>query len=316
MNFILDADIRSFFNEVSQDWLVRFVKHQIDDPRIIRLIQKWLRAGVLEDGIVTIEEKGTGQGLVISPLLANVYLHYVFDLWAERWRRREATGDVIMVRYADDLVVGFEHESDARCFWDAMRRQVAGVRAVASSGQDPPDRVRPLCGVESKKAWARQTGDLQVPGVRSHLRKIPTGRLPDQEEVSARPHARKAPGDQGSAATTNKQALPGTGKWLAQVVAGFFAYHAVPTNGRALVAFRYHVKVLWRRQLRRRSQRGRVHGRRLRSWQMSVFRNRTYFTPGRACGSPLDTQGRSRVPELGSLGSVRGALSNERPYRE
>ncbi len=90
-----------------QEWVVRFLKHRIGDKRIIRLVQKWLRAGILEDGVMTIEEKGTGQGSVISPLLANVYLHYVFDLWAERWRRREAKGDVIMVRYADDTVVGF-----------------------------------------------------------------------------------------------------------------------------------------------------------------------------------------------------------------
>src|SRR5713101_1166288 len=124
VNFILDADIRSFFTEVSQEWVVRFLEHRIGDRRIIRLVQKWLRAGVLEDGIVTVEEKGTGQGSVISPLLANVYLHYVFDLWAERWRRREATGDMIMVRYADDLVVGFQHENDARRFWDAMRERL------------------------------------------------------------------------------------------------------------------------------------------------------------------------------------------------
>jgi group II intron reverse transcriptase/maturase len=124
VNFILDADIRSFFTEVSQQWVVRFLEHRIGDRRIVRLVQKWLRAGVLEDGVVTIEEKGTGQGSVISPLLANVYLHYVFDLWAARWRRREATGDMIMVRYADDLVVGFQHETDARRFWDAMRERL------------------------------------------------------------------------------------------------------------------------------------------------------------------------------------------------
>ncbi len=155
VNFILDADIRSFFTEVSQEWVVRFLEHRIGDKRIIRLVQKWLRAGVLEDGVVTIEEKGTGQGSVISPLLANVYLHYVFDLWAERWRRREATGDMIMVRYADDLIVGFQHETDARRFWDAMREQAAGVLAVAASGQDPTDRVRPLCGAEPREARAR-----------------------------------------------------------------------------------------------------------------------------------------------------------------
>src|SRR5512133_708488 len=124
VNWILDADIRSFFDSVSQQWLIRFVEHRIGDRRIIRLIQKWLKAGVLEDGVVTVSEKGTGQGSVISPLLANVYLHYVFDLWAERWRRHEATGDMILVRYADDIVVGFEHEADARRFRDAMRARL------------------------------------------------------------------------------------------------------------------------------------------------------------------------------------------------
>src|ERR1700761_6148973 len=124
VNFILDADIRSFFTEVSQGWVVRFLEHRIGDKRILRLVQRWLRAGVLEDGIVTVEETGTGQGSVISPLLANVYLHYVFDLWAERWRRREATGDMIILRFADDIVVGFEAETDARRVLDAMRARL------------------------------------------------------------------------------------------------------------------------------------------------------------------------------------------------
>src|SRR5271157_1209982 len=110
VNYILDADIRSFFDSVSQEWLVRFVEHRIGDKRIIRLIQKWLRAGILEDGAVTVSDRGTGQGSVASPLLANIYLHYVFDLWAERWRRREAAGDMIVVRYADDVVLGFQRE--------------------------------------------------------------------------------------------------------------------------------------------------------------------------------------------------------------
>src|SRR3954465_4315815 len=124
VNYILDADIRSFFTEVSQQWVVRFLEHRIGDKRIIRLVQKWLRAGILEDGIVTVEETGTGQGSVISPTLANVYLHYVFDLWAARWRQREATGDMIILRYADDTVVGFEHEADARRFLDMMRTRL------------------------------------------------------------------------------------------------------------------------------------------------------------------------------------------------
>ncbi len=122
VNFILDADIQSFF-DVSQEWLVRFLEHRIGDKRILRLVQKWLKAGVLDDGAVSVSERGTGQGAVISPLLANIYLHYVLDLWAERWRRREATGDMIIVRYADDFIVGFQHEADARRFWDDMRKR-------------------------------------------------------------------------------------------------------------------------------------------------------------------------------------------------
>ena len=121
VNWILDADIRSFFDSVSQEWLVRFLGHRIGDERVIRLVRKWLKAGVLEDGKWSVSETGTPQGAVASPLLANVYLHYVFDLWAQQWRRREATGNMIVVRYADDIVVGFEHEADARRFWDAMR---------------------------------------------------------------------------------------------------------------------------------------------------------------------------------------------------
>jgi group II intron reverse transcriptase/maturase len=124
VNFIVDADIRSFFDTVSQQWLIRFVEHRIGDKRIIRLIQKWLRAGVLEDGVVNVSDRGTGQGAVISPLLANIYLHYALDLWAERWRRHEATGDMIIVRYADDFIVGFEHEGDARRFLDVMRERL------------------------------------------------------------------------------------------------------------------------------------------------------------------------------------------------
>ena len=137
VNFILDADIQLFFDTVSHDWLVRFVEHRIGDPRIVRLIRKRLKAGVLEDGVVTDSDKGTGQGSLISPMLANIYLHYVIDLWAERWRRRKATGDMIIVRYADDIIVGFENETDARRFLDAMRERLE--RFALSSH---PDKTR------------------------------------------------------------------------------------------------------------------------------------------------------------------------------
>jgi RNA-directed DNA polymerase len=124
VSWIIDADIQNFFGAVSQEWLARFLEHRVGDKRIIRLIQKWLKAGILEDRVVAVDDRGTGQGSVISPLLGNFYLHYVLDLCTKRWRQRNANGDMIIVRYADDVVVGFEHEGDARRFLDAMRARL------------------------------------------------------------------------------------------------------------------------------------------------------------------------------------------------
>src|SRR6202158_4017242 len=255
VNFILDADIRSFFTEVSQEWVVRFLEHRIGDKRILRLIQKWLRAGVLEDEVVTIEEKGTGQGSVISPLLANVYLHYVFDLWAARWRRREATGDMIMARYADDIVVGFQHEDDARRFWDEMRER---LRAFSLSLH--PEKTR-LIEFGRFAARNRELRGLGKPETFKFLGFVFICSKSRRGDFQLR---RKSRGDRmGTKLREIKEALrkrmhvpiPEVGRWLAQVVAGYFAYHAVPTNSAALEAFRYHVAVLWHRQLCRRSQR-------------------------------------------------------------
>jgi len=258
VNFILDADIRSFFTEVSQEWVVRFLEHRIGDKRILRLIQKWLRAGVLEDEVVTIEEKGTGQGSVISPLLANVYLHYVFDLWAERWRRRDATGDMIMVRYADDLVVGFQHETDARRFWDDMRERLRAFSLTLH-----PEKTR-LIEFGRFAAQNCERRGLGKPETFKFLGFVFISGKSRRGDFQIR---RKSRGDRMMAKLREiKEALrerkhvpvPEVGKWLAQVVAGYFAYHAVPTNSPALSAFRYHVVVLWHRQLCRRSQRARV----------------------------------------------------------
>ena len=210
VNFILDADIRAFFDTVSQEWLIRFVEHRIGDKRIIRLIQKWLKAGVLEDGVVTVSDTGTGQGAVISPLLANIYLHYVFDLWAERWRRREASGDMIIVRYADDIIVGFEHEADARRFLDEMRERLGKYSLSLHPGEDPVDRVWTSCGGKPQAARARQTGDLQLPGLHLHQRQVAPGQVPDQTEVPTRPPAGEAASDQAGAAAANASANPGT----------------------------------------------------------------------------------------------------------
>lgn len=254
VNWILDADIQNFFGSVSQDWLIRFLEHRVGDKRILRLIQKWLRAGILEDGIVTVDDRGTGQGSVISPLLANIYLHYVLDLWADRWRRREARGDVIIVRYADDLVVGFEHEEDARHFLDAMRER---LEAFALSLH--PDKTR-LIAFGRHVAAGRERRGLGKPETFAFLGfvficgKSRKGRFLLKRKT--RPDRMRAKLQDIKAELRRRmhQPIPLQGRWLKQVVTGHFAYYAVPTNSRALDAFRYHVTNLWRRTLRRRSQ--------------------------------------------------------------
>ena len=261
VNFVLDADIQSFFDTVSQEWLIRFLEHRIGDKRIIRLIQKWLKAGVLERGVVSVSERGTGQGAVISPLLANIYLHYVFDLWAERWRRREATGDMIIVRYADDFIVGFQHEADARRFWNDMRKRFEefslslhpdktrliefgrfAAERRAQRGLGKPETFNFLgftfiCERNSRGQFLVKR-ITRCDRMRAKLREI-------KEELRRRMHC----------------PIPEQGAWIRRVVRGFFAYHAVPTNGAALTAFYYHVKRIWLRTLRRRSQKDRF------SWQ-------------------------------------------------
>ena len=211
VSFILDADIRSFFDEISHDWLIRFLEHRIGDRRIIRLIQKWLKAGVLEDGVVMVSDRGTGQGSVISPLLANVYLHYALDLWTERWRRREATGDMIIVRYADDFIIGFQHEERRPALPGRDARAVEGVCVVAASREDPADRVRTLRGRTPPAARARQAGDLRLPGLYLHLRQDPLRQIPASAEEPAGPHEGEAADDQGGAAAAHAPADPRAG---------------------------------------------------------------------------------------------------------
>jgi RNA-directed DNA polymerase len=254
VNWILDADICSFFDRLSQDWLVRFVEHRVGDQRVIRLIRKWLKAGVMEDGAITPTEAGTPQGAVASPLLANIYLHYAFDLWAQRWRQHHAHGSVIFVRYADDIVCGFEHEADAQRFHAALQQRMEkfalslhpdktrliefgrfAAEHRARRGLGKPETFTFLgfvhiCG-RSRRGIFQLRRKSRRDRMRTRLRAI-------KEELRRRMH----------------EPIPQQGQWLRQVVRGYFAYHAVPTNVASLSAFRTHVVDLWRRTLKRRSQ--------------------------------------------------------------
>ena len=258
VNFILDADVASFFDSVSKEKLVRFVEHRVGDKRVVRLIQKWLKAGVLEDGVVTESEMGTGQGSVISPLLANVYLHFTFDLWAERWRRRAATGDMIIVRYADDIIVGFEHETDARGFWDAMRERLQEFSLslnpektrLIEFGRHAADR-RAQRGL-GKPATFNFLGFTHICG-KSRLGNFLLKRKTRRDRMRAKLQEIKK-----ELRRRMHQPIPEQGRWLAQVISGYFAYHAVPTNMAALRAVIHHVKTLWHLTLNRRSQKDRM----------------------------------------------------------
>jgi len=254
VNWILDADIRSFFDGLSQEWLVRFLKHRIGDERVIRLVRKWLKAGVLDEGEWSVSETGTPQGAVASPLLANIYLHYVFDLWAVQWRKREATGNVIVVRYADDIVAGFEHEADARRFWDAMRTRFEQFGLELHGDKTRLLEFGRFAAVRRKQRGLGKPETFTFLGFIFICGKTRSGAFQLQ---------RKTRGDRMRARLQEikvqlrermHDAIPEQGKWLKAVVTGYFAYHAVPTNSRALGAFRYHVTNLWRRTLRRRSQ--------------------------------------------------------------
>jgi RNA-directed DNA polymerase len=255
VNFILDADIRSFFDTVSQDWLIRFVEQRIGDRRIIRLIRKWLKAGVLEDGAVSVSERGTAQGAVISPLLANIYLHYALDLWAERWRQREAAGDMIIVRYADDFIVGFEHEADARRFLDEMRARLEKfalslhpekTRLIEFGRSAAENRKRPGLG---KPETFNFLGFTFICG-KSRRGKFLIKRKSRRDRVRAKLQAIKQ-----ELRRRMHQPIPAQGRWLAQVIRGYFNYHAVPTNRRAIASFRDEIAREWWRRLNRRGQR-------------------------------------------------------------
>jgi len=254
VNWILDADIQSFFDTVSQDWLVRFVEHRIGDQRIIRLIRKWLKAGVLEDGVVRVNDRGTGQGSVISPLLANIYLHYVLDLWAERWRRREATGDMIIVRYADDFIVGFEHESDARRFRNEMQ---ARLQEFALSLNPEKTRLIEFGRYAAKNRQRRGLGKPETfafLGFNFICSKTRRGTFLIKRKSRRDRMRAKLQTIKQELRQRMHQPIPQQGKWLKRVVTGYFNYHSVPTNSPTLTAFRFHVTDLWHRTLRQRSQ--------------------------------------------------------------
>jgi RNA-directed DNA polymerase len=295
VNWVLDADIRGYFDAIDHGWMVKFVEHRIADRRVVRLIQKWLAAGVMESGAWTRGMKGTPQGATVSPLLSNLYLHYVFDLWAQQWRKRHASGDVVVVRYADDFVVGFEKQQDAERFLRELRER---FRKFALELH--PDKTR-LLEFGRFAAERRAKRDLGAPetfdflGFTHVCGKARSGNyLLVRRTVRARMRARLS-----SARTEirKRRHLPikAQGMWLGSVVRGYFAYHAVPTNIVSMQSFRREVVRHWYKALRRRSQKDRMNWRRMKALAKRWLPVARIQHPWPTERFDVRTQGRSRV---------------------
>src|SRR6267142_2241028 len=257
VNWVLDADIRGFFDNMSHEWTMKFVEHRVADRRILRLIQKWLKAGVSEDGQWSESKVGTPQGAVVSPLLANVYLHYVFDLWVEAWRKKVAQGDVIVVRYADDLVVGFESRAEAERFLKEFRERLAkfGLELHAEKtrliefGQSA-EQNRKRRG-EGKAETFTFLGFTHYCGKRRSNGSFIVWRKTAKKRMAAKLQALKA-----ELIRRKHDPSAQVGEWLKKVVQGYYQYHAVPGNMTQLNTFRHRLCRLWRAVLNRGSQRG------------------------------------------------------------
>ena len=295
VGWVLDADIRNYFGSISHEWLVKFIEHRIADKRVVRLIQKWLNAGVLEDGEVTYDEVGAPQGASVSPLLSNIYLHYVYDLWVQQWREKQARGEVIVVRFADDSVVGFQYKSDAERFLKELRErfQKFGLELhpektrliefgrFATKNREERGEGKPetftflgfthICGTG-------RNGKFKV--MRQTIRKKMQAKIKElKSEMIRRMH----------------EPIREVGEWLKKVVAGHNQYFGVPDNAAALNLFRYKVYWSWRRVLMRRSQKGYI------TWEKMRKISDRWLPKPRICHPhPLTrfcvrTQGRSPV---------------------
>ena len=265
VNWVLDGDISSFFDGLDHEWLIKFIEHRVADQRVLRLIRKWLNAGVLEQGEWACSEEGTPQGGSASPLLANVYLHYGFDLWVQHWRKTKAKGDVIVVRWADDFVVGFEHQTDAEQFHQELAERFAKFKLKLH-----PEKTRVIefgryAAENRKRRGQGKPETFNFLGF-THIcgRKRSDGRFTVLRRTMSKRKRAKLKEIKMELGKRMHQPVPEVGKWLRSVVAGHNRYYGVPSNLQSLSGFRFHVGRHWYRTLRRRSQKTRLTWERMR----------------------------------------------------
>jgi group II intron reverse transcriptase/maturase len=263
VNWVLDADIRDFFGSLDHGWLKRFVEHRIADRRVLRLIQKWLSAGVIENGAWTQSDQGAPQGASASPLLANVYLHYVFDLWAQRWRRSNARGDMVIVRFADDFIVGFEHRDDAERFHADLRERFAEFALELNADKTRLIEFGRFAALDRRRRGVGKPETFYFLGFTHICAKTRNGRFALKRVTIAKRMRAKLREVKLALMQRRHLPIPEQGRWLASVVRGHLAYYAVPGNSDAIIAFRTQVTRHWCWALRRRSQRSRLDWKRM-----------------------------------------------------
>jgi len=257
VNWVLDADIRGFFDHLDREWLMKFLRHRIADERILRLVMKWLNAGVIEDGQWSDSGEGTMQGGSLSPLLANVYLHYVLDLWADWWRKTHARGNMIIVRFADDFIVGFQHQDDAERFLGELRGRLAKFALELHPEKTRLIEFGPYAVRDRKARGEGKPETFTFLGFR-HIARMTKGRFWVQRITDKKKMAAKLKQVRAEIMRRRHLPVPDQGRWLASVVAGHQQYYAVPGNFNAVKAFRTQVTRHWRHALRRRSQKTRL----------------------------------------------------------
>lgn len=258
VNWVLDADIHDYFSSISHEWLVKFVEHRIADKRVVRLIKKWLNAGVLEDGKITYNEEGAPQGGSASPLMSNVYLHYVFDQWVQQWRKKQARGEVIAVRYGDDTIVGFQHKSDAQRFLQELKERFQKFGLELH-----PDKTRLIefgryAAERREKRGEGKPETFTFLGFTHICGQTKEGKFTvKRHTIKKRMHA-KVKAIKAELIKRMHAPIQEVGNWLKSVVTGHYQYYGVIGNYQAIKDFRYLVYWHWQRQLTRRSQKGYV----------------------------------------------------------
>lgn len=258
INWVLDADIRSFFDSVDHEWMLRMLAHRVADPRVLRLVRQWLRAGVIDGGTWQANDEGTPQGAGISPLLSNIFLHYVLDLWAHKWRRQEARGRVIVVRYADDFVMGFEHENDARRMMAALKERLAGFRLAL---HEDKTRLLMFGRFAAERRAERKLGrpeTFDFLGFTHHCDKTLNGRFIVRRKTQRKRMIRKL--KEMRLEMRRRMHIPITDQWqwLSAVLRGHYGYYGLSGNYRAMKHFLQEVEQIWQRTLARRSQKSRM----------------------------------------------------------